>query len=252
MTTKDDLEAYLKAFERQAITLGLKRTYWVSQLGSLVVGKPQEAYRALSREEARDYDAVKAAILYRLEINPEYYRRLFRAKKGPEERRPQLLLQRFRDLFRKWLNLPTCTMPALVDKIIMEQFVNDLEEWTQRWVRQHSPESCEAAVKLAESFMAAEWHYPRERRGPGSVTMKEGERRKPGSKAPVRDMVCFHCGKMGHFTRECPGRSTDRWQPQGYPRGLAEGPKDQIQGEPMDCSFGMGGRTRWERPIVKA
>lgn len=39
-----------------------------------MVGKAQAAYWALPRDEARDYDLVKAAILYQLEINPEHYR----------------------------------------------------------------------------------------------------------------------------------------------------------------------------------
>uniref|UniRef100_A0A7M4EFE9 CCHC-type domain-containing protein n=1 Tax=Crocodylus porosus TaxID=8502 RepID=A0A7M4EFE9_CROPO len=251
MMTEDDPEAFLEAFEWQAIILGLDKAYWVSQQGALVVGKAQEAYRTLSREEARDYEAVKAAILYRLEINPEHYRRLFRTRKGPKERRPRVLLQRLRDLFGKWVSLPTCTLAALVDKIVMEQFINDLEERTQRWVRQHSPESCEAAVKLAESFMAAEWHYLRERRGP--VPSREMERQKPGPKTPNRDVVCFHCGKMGHFARGCPGQNTDRWRSQGYPHRLGENLRDQVQGEPMDCSFGARkGEPRWERPTVRA
>ncbi|KYO40957.1 hypothetical protein Y1Q_0013709 [Alligator mississippiensis] len=86
MTKDDDPEAYIKAFERHALMTGLDQGYWASQLGALVVGKAQATYQALSREDARDYELVKQAILYRLEINPEHYHRLFWAKKGPEER----------------------------------------------------------------------------------------------------------------------------------------------------------------------
>ncbi|KYO35879.1 hypothetical protein Y1Q_0017355 [Alligator mississippiensis] len=101
MTNDDDPEAYIEAFERHAIMMGLDKGYWASQLGALVVGKAQAAYRALSHDEAWDYEGVKAAILYQLEINPEHYRRLFRAKKGAEERRPWLLLLLLRELFGK-------------------------------------------------------------------------------------------------------------------------------------------------------
>ncbi|KYO42736.1 hypothetical protein Y1Q_0022395 [Alligator mississippiensis] len=74
MTRDDDLEAYIKAFECHALMTGLDKGYWASQLGALVVGKAQAAYRVLSRHDARDYKSVKAAILYRLEINLEHYR----------------------------------------------------------------------------------------------------------------------------------------------------------------------------------
>ncbi|KYO24204.1 hypothetical protein Y1Q_0004254 [Alligator mississippiensis] len=93
MTSEDDSEVYIKTFERHAILTGLDKGYWASQLDALVMGKAQVAYEALPRDEARDYEAAKAEILYRLEINPEHYRHLFWAKKGADERRLHLLLQ---------------------------------------------------------------------------------------------------------------------------------------------------------------
>ncbi|KYO39827.1 hypothetical protein Y1Q_0006705 [Alligator mississippiensis] len=88
MTRDNDPEAYIEAFEHHALMTSLNQECWASQLGTLVVGKAQAAYRALPRDEARDYEHVKQAILYRLEISPDHYRRLFHTKKGPDERRP--------------------------------------------------------------------------------------------------------------------------------------------------------------------
>ncbi|KYO35858.1 hypothetical protein Y1Q_0022093 [Alligator mississippiensis] len=85
VTKDDDPEAYIKAFERTAIQTGLDMGQWGHQLGALVIDKAQAAYKALSREKAQDYEAVKAMILYRLEIFPESYRQAFRARK-PRER----------------------------------------------------------------------------------------------------------------------------------------------------------------------
>ncbi|KYO36129.1 hypothetical protein Y1Q_0013163 [Alligator mississippiensis] len=78
MMKDDDPEAYIKAFEWTAIQTGLDWSQWGHQLGALVIDEAQAAYRALSREEAQDYDAIKAAILYRLEISPESYRQVVR------------------------------------------------------------------------------------------------------------------------------------------------------------------------------
>ncbi|KYO48818.1 hypothetical protein Y1Q_0004175 [Alligator mississippiensis] len=52
MTKDDDPEAYIEAFERHALMTGLPQDYWASQLGALVVGAAQAAYRAIPREEA--------------------------------------------------------------------------------------------------------------------------------------------------------------------------------------------------------
>ncbi|KYO40879.1 hypothetical protein Y1Q_0004204 [Alligator mississippiensis] len=71
MTKDHDPEAYIEAFEQKAIQTGLDRSQWGHQLGVLVIDKAQAAYRTLSREEAQDYEAVKATILYRLQISPE-------------------------------------------------------------------------------------------------------------------------------------------------------------------------------------
>ncbi|KYO30426.1 hypothetical protein Y1Q_0019056 [Alligator mississippiensis] len=130
MTKEDDPEAYIEAFERHALVTGLDKRYWASQLGALVVGKAQAAYRALSREDALDYEPVKEAILYRLEINPEHYRCRFRAKKGHETRQPRVLLQLLRDLLDKWVSPAGQDQEELADQIVLEQFQNDLEERT--------------------------------------------------------------------------------------------------------------------------
>ncbi|KYO28237.1 hypothetical protein Y1Q_0005904 [Alligator mississippiensis] len=70
MTKDDDPEVYIEAFEWHALMTRLDKRYWASQLGALVVGKAQAAYRVLSRDDAQDYEHVKEAILYRLEIKP--------------------------------------------------------------------------------------------------------------------------------------------------------------------------------------
>ncbi|KYO45462.1 hypothetical protein Y1Q_0015123 [Alligator mississippiensis] len=181
MTKDDDPEDYIEAFERHALMTGIPQDYWASQLGALVVGEAQAAYRAFLRDEARNYERVKQAILYRLEISPDHYRCLFRARKGPDKRRPRVLLQLLWDLLDKWVNPMGSNREDLADQIVLEQFQNDLEERTQRWVRQHSPQNCEEALKLAEAFAAAEASYPGERRslGPVPAVLKEAEWRRP-------------------------------------------------------------------------
>ncbi|XP_019376212.1 PREDICTED: cytosolic 5'-nucleotidase 1A-like [Gavialis gangeticus] len=114
MTADDDPEPYIEAFKCQAIVAGLDKRYWATQLGALVVGTAQAAYRSLNRDEAQDYGAVKTAILYRLELDSEHYWRLFRAKKGPEDRRPRGLLQQLRDLFGKWTDGSSVALGAVL------------------------------------------------------------------------------------------------------------------------------------------
>ncbi|KYO38468.1 hypothetical protein Y1Q_0015698 [Alligator mississippiensis] len=59
MMKDDDPEAYIEAFEHHALLTSLPQDYWASQLGALVVGAAQAAYRAILREEARDYEHLR-------------------------------------------------------------------------------------------------------------------------------------------------------------------------------------------------
>ncbi|KYO45952.1 hypothetical protein Y1Q_0021560 [Alligator mississippiensis] len=181
MTKDDDPEAYIEAFEWTAIQTGLDRSQWDHQLGALVIDEAQAAYRALSREEAQDYEAVKAAILYRLEISPESHRQAFRACKLRESKQPQGLLQTLRDALQKWLPVGKFDRAEVLDQILLEKFLWDLEEDTQRWVRRHQPQSSEEALCLAEAFSNSEKEKGSGRGFWVSRESSGGRGRKPGS-----------------------------------------------------------------------
>ncbi|KYO19952.1 hypothetical protein Y1Q_0021887 [Alligator mississippiensis] len=132
MTKDDDPEAYIEAFELMSIQTGLDRSQWGHQLGVLVIDEAQAAYRALSRENAQDYEAVKAAVLYRLEISPESHQQAFRARKPRESKRPRGLPQTLQDALQKWLLIGKFDRAGALDQILLEQFLWDLEEDTQR------------------------------------------------------------------------------------------------------------------------
>ena len=79
LTERDDIEAYLATFERTMTAYEVNRQRWVYKLAPQLSGKAQQAYAAMSSEEAVDYERVKAAILKRYDINEETYRLRFRS-----------------------------------------------------------------------------------------------------------------------------------------------------------------------------
>ena len=62
---KDDIEAYLTTFERIMEVNEVTKERWPFQLAPQLTGKAQQAYAALTPEDAKDYDAVKNAIFRR-------------------------------------------------------------------------------------------------------------------------------------------------------------------------------------------
>ena len=62
---KDDLDAYLDRFERYAQMAKWQKDEWSMGLGSLLTGEALEVYSRASRVDAKDYDALKKALLDR-------------------------------------------------------------------------------------------------------------------------------------------------------------------------------------------
>ena len=63
LSESDDVEAYLTTFERVMVVYEVDRARWAFKLAPQLTGKAQQAYAAMSTEDAGDYDKVKAAIL---------------------------------------------------------------------------------------------------------------------------------------------------------------------------------------------
>lgn len=108
----------------------LEKFQWAGQLGVLLIRKAQAAYGSMMWEEARVYDKIKKEILYRLDINPETYRQVFRARKPWEVKEPWALLHHLADLASKWLKPVKSSKSEIHEKILLEQFLNDLDEET--------------------------------------------------------------------------------------------------------------------------
>ena len=74
LSAKDNIEAYLVTFERIMSAHEIRRNQWPYHLASQLTGKTQ---LAMSSTEAKDYDAIKAAISARYDVNEETYHQRF-------------------------------------------------------------------------------------------------------------------------------------------------------------------------------
>ena len=74
LTEADDIEAYLTTFEGLVMSEKLEQQHWAFKLASYLTGKAQQAYAALSSEEASDYTKLKEATLHKYNITVDSYR----------------------------------------------------------------------------------------------------------------------------------------------------------------------------------
>ena len=105
LTETDDIESYLTIFERMMREYGVDEARWVFQLAPQLTGRAQQAYAALSPDDARTYATVKAAILCRYDVNEDTYRKRFQGLKLKSSETPRELVTRLTDLATKWLRI---------------------------------------------------------------------------------------------------------------------------------------------------
>ena len=82
LTDGDDIEAFLKTFERLMEVYDVPKERWAYRLAPQLTGKAQQAYTAVSSDSAKKYEDVKTAILRGYNINEETYRTQFKGKDG--------------------------------------------------------------------------------------------------------------------------------------------------------------------------
>ena len=103
LTNTDDMEAYLITFERLMSVYEVPQNRWAYRLAPQLTGRAQQAYVAMSTEEAGNYALVKASILRRYDISEETYRQRFRNAVPNDNETYRELAVRTMDLLQKWM-----------------------------------------------------------------------------------------------------------------------------------------------------
>ena len=127
LSAKDDIEAYLVTFERIMSAHEIRKNQWPYHLAPQLTGKAQLAFAAMSSTEAKDYDAIKAAILARYDVNEETYRRQFRSAVKQRDEMYRELSIHLLDLQNKWLRNCT-TVKIWLQLFVLNSFMT-LYQW---------------------------------------------------------------------------------------------------------------------------
>ena len=75
---RDNMDAYLKRFERFAERTGWNRDRWAANLSALLQGTTLDVYSQLSSTKAVDYDILRESLLKRFQLTKEGFRLKFR------------------------------------------------------------------------------------------------------------------------------------------------------------------------------
>ena len=121
-----DVDKYFLHFKKITLSLEWPREVWTILLQSVLKGKAQEIYAALSTDDGSDYDKVKESILKAYELVPEVYRQRFRNLKKPERQTHVEFTREKENLFDRWCHSQNIgdDFNKLKQLIIIEEFKN--------------------------------------------------------------------------------------------------------------------------------
>lgn len=207
-----DPDTFFILFERIADAKEWPDTDRALLLQSVLTGRAQEAYSALSAADCMDYSKIKAAVLKSYELVPEAYRQKFRNWVRNER---QTHVEFARDLlchFNRWCSaLNVNTFQTLSELMVLEQFKNCLPVSVATYVTEQKPSTVLKAAELADDYVlthkgAVGDIFPSRFKSAGS----ESNRQSPSfvsqnaSNGPKSDSRCNYCQAIGHWKNQCP------------------------------------------------
>ncbi|TWW55413.1 hypothetical protein D4764_09G0004620 [Takifugu flavidus] len=139
-------------------------------------------------ENNTDFDKLKEAILKKYDINAETYRSQFRALDTSQDETQELYI-RLKDLFCKWVKYDSCSKKALMETMVLEQYLRTLYPEVRTWVKERNPATAAEAATTVENFVAAHKGSKRYRYA-GVWDHPPWERKMEDPSVPYRDLGC--------------------------------------------------------------
>ena len=172
----DDIDIYLEAFERYCTEAGVEKSKYSFLLSANLSGRALETFSRLPREEANDYESLKAEILKSYDLNENGYRKKFRGVKLFSGETYIQAYFRMQNYFNKWIKLGGCTetYEDLRDLIIREQLMDVVPMDLAVFLCEREPKSADELVKLADRYTQAHAGHSKNRSLPGKPRVEPG------------------------------------------------------------------------------
>ncbi|XP_071949807.1 uncharacterized protein [Antedon mediterranea] len=217
---KDDLDSYLKRYERYAVSQGWSVEYWAINLSALLTGKSLEVYSRLSTEDADNYRTLKTALLKRFQLTADGFRNKLRLAKPETGESGHQFAARIENYLTRWIELAEATQSydGLKDLLLREQFTDGCGRELALFLRERQPKTIGEMADIAEQYLEARGgmfgNIIAAKRLPTTTHRQVTQEPVPIINNPqVRSnpITCFLCHRVGHLARNC--RATTAFKP---------------------------------------
>ncbi|XP_037773456.1 uncharacterized protein LOC119569314 [Penaeus monodon] len=198
----DDIDDYLRRFEKLAALQGWNSNDYHIYLGSLLGGKALQIYVSLADDILKDYSQLKDALLKAYNVDADSYRKKFKESKvGDTETYVQLITCRKVGDTETYVQLISVEREynSLFDFLIQDQLLSNCPLDLRIFLKERTFASTVEMAQTADRYRCAH------RAGRGHKTpVKDESAYKKDTNVPLKDVICHHCSKVGHIRPSCP------------------------------------------------
>ncbi|XP_063587863.1 uncharacterized protein LOC134765248 [Penaeus indicus] len=196
---KDEIDDYLKRFERVAELQNWGVQNYYIYLGSFLTGKALKTYVSLPDEILHNYDLLKDALLKTYSVDAESYRKKFRESRIGENETYIQLVSRMEQYLSNWLALSNVKEDyhELCEFLVQDQLLSncptDLRVFLKERIFNKVTEMAQAADRFRSAHRRLKTKY---------VNYSKSETSEKLSISA--GVVCHSCNKAGHIRPNCP------------------------------------------------
>lgn len=200
---RDDLDAYLKRFERVAVGQEWPEEKWATALSLCLSGEALKVFGRLSPEDSMDYQSTKVALLQRFRFTAEGYREKFRQSKPEDGETGKQYATRLQSYFDRWLEMSETDedFASVRNLIVAEQFLNNCHDRLALFLREKKCRTVKEMAEAADTFLEAQRQTNllvfRTKSANNIPKEQEGF---TYTQPPLR---CFVCDRPGHRASDC-------------------------------------------------
>ena len=148
------VDKYFQHFEKVAESLEWPKKYWTLMLQSVIRGKAQQTYSALSTTQAADYTVVKASILKAYELVPEAYRQKFRNLRKANNQTHVEFAHEKEVYFERWCTSRSvgADYEKLRELLLVEEFKRCTKDDIRSYLNEKEVDTLDQAAKIADEY----------------------------------------------------------------------------------------------------